>query len=129
MLCYLDSWTSLSGSEVNDGHFVTDHLSYNRKKYRVCEVNPMVDANISRIKHELEVIVQIPMSDSESIFTPNMVEECANFFADALRKIALCQLVGRQKSNGPSRCATACKNFAVRLGPNLFYYLTNTVET
>jgi hypothetical protein len=50
----------------------------------------MVDANISRIKHELKVIVQIPMSDREPIFASNVVEECANLLANELWKIELC---------------------------------------
>jgi len=47
------SCTALSGGEVNDGRFVTDHLSHDWKKCGIREVNAMVDANISRLKHEL----------------------------------------------------------------------------
>jgi hypothetical protein len=47
----------------------------------------MVDANISRIKHELEVVVQIPMSDRPSILVSNTVKECTNFLTDEMRKI------------------------------------------
>jgi hypothetical protein len=75
MVCYLPSCTALSGSEVDEGRFVTDHLSHNRKKCCVGEVNPMVDANISWIEYELEILIQIPMSNRQSIFVSNMVEE------------------------------------------------------
>jgi len=129
MLRCLDSWTTLSGGEVNDGRFVMDHFSYNGKKYRVCEINPMIDANISGIKHELKIVVQVPMSDRQPIFASNIVEKCSHFFADQLRKIELCKLVVRQNPNGSDGSTAPCKNLTVCLSPNLFYYLSNTVET
>ena len=79
----------MCGSEADDGCFVTDHLSHHRKKCCVCEVNPMVDANISWIEYELEVLIQISMSNRQAIFASNMVEECANLLADELREIEL----------------------------------------
>lgn len=70
----------LRGCKVDHCRFVTNHLGHNRKKCRICEVYSMVDVNIGGIKHELEIIIQISMSDCESIFVSNIVEECTNFF-------------------------------------------------
>lgn len=54
---YLLLWRTLSGINVDKICFITDHLTYNWKKRRICEVDAMVDANIGWIEYEFEVLV------------------------------------------------------------------------